>query len=404
VSWKILPLPDSQCVCHQDIRSQLGEKIVSSLPKIQKIIQQLATAILAGCLFHWLHVPVGWLLAPMLGGIAYAIIKGSPQPLPSTFKIVGQVIIGIVTATRLSPETLSVATTYAIPLLLCVFTTGSLSMFSGYLLSRWAGIDRTTGFLGFIPGAASSIVAMSEEMGADTIAVALIQYIRVLLVVLILPTAATLLFPANPDTQATASVVITNNLPTLPMLLNLLVLAVCSGLGIWGGKQLRLPSSGFLGPFLVGLVAFWMLPYQIQVPQPVFCAGQLLIGLYIGVQFDWQTARKLLRTVLIEVGLVIALIFICLGVGYEFHVVTHVDTVTAVLGFTPGGIEAMIATAMQLGGDTGLVLAMQLTRMLGILLIAPWLIAFLVKRGKHANSQPKEEEGLVEFNPDQAEF
>jgi membrane AbrB-like protein len=147
-----------------------------------------------------------------------------------------------------------------------------------------------------------------------------------------------------------------------------------------------------------------MLPYQIQVPQPVFCAGQLLIGLYIGVQFDWQTARKLLRTVLIEVGLVIALIFICLGVGYEFHVVTHVDTVTAVLGFTPGGIEAMIATAMQLGGDTGLVLAMQLTRMLGILLIAPWLIAFLVKRGKHANSQPKEEEGLVEFNPDQAEF
>lgn len=386
------------------MRSQLGEKTVSSLPKIQNIIQQLVTAIVAGSLFHWLHVPVGWLLAPMLGGIAYAIIKGSPQPLPSTFKIIGQVIIAIVSATRLSPETLSVARTYAIPLLLCVFTTGSLSMFSGYLLSRWAGIDRSTGFLGFIPGAASSIVAMSEEMGADTIAVALIQYIRLLLVVLILPTAATLLFPANPDTQITATVVIINNLPTLPMLLNLLVLAICGVLGIWGGRQLRLPSSGFLGPFLVGLVAFWMLPYQIQVPQPVFCAGQLLIGLYIGVQFDWQTARKLLRTVLIEVGLVIALILICLGVGYEFHVVTHVDTVTAVLGFTPGGIEAMIATVMQLGGDTGLVLAMQLTRMLGILLIAPWLVAFLVKRDKHANSQLKEEEGLAEFNPDHADF
>ncbi|MGH8000269.1 MAG: AbrB family transcriptional regulator [Brasilonema sp.] len=365
---------------------------------IKKIIQQLVTAILAGFLFHWLHIPVGWLVGPMLVGIAYAVIKGTLQPLPSTFKTVGQVIIGIVSATRLSPDTLSVATTYTIPVLLCVLTTVSLSMFSGYLLSRWAGIDRTTGFLGFIPGASSSIVAMSEEMGADTVTVAVIQYIRVLLVVLLVPTAATLLFPANPDTQATASVVITNHLPTLPMLLNLLVLAVCSCLGIWGGRQFRLPSSGFLGPFLVSLVVFGMLPYQIQVPQPLFCAGQLLIGLSIGVQFDWQTAHKLLRALFIEVGLVIVLILICLGIGYEFHVVTRVDTVTAVLGFTPGGIEAMIATVLQLGGDTGLVLAMQLTRMLSILLIAPWLVAFLIKRAKHAKSQPEEKEGLVEFN------
>ncbi|ARV58246.1 hypothetical protein BZZ01_06005 [Nostocales cyanobacterium HT-58-2] len=395
---KILPLPGSQSVCHQDENSLSTKKIVSSLPEIKKIIQQLITAILAGFFLHWLHTPVAWLLGPMLVGIAYAIIKGKLQPLPSRFKTVGQVIIGIVSATRLSPETLSTATTYSIPLLLCVFTTGSMSMLSGYLLSRWAGIDRTTSFLGFIPGSAASIVAMSEEMGADAIAVALIQYIRVLLVVLLVPTIASLLFPTHPDTQPTATVVITNNLPTLPMLLNLSVLAVCSGLGIWGGRQLRLPSSGFLGPFLVGLVAFWMLPYQFQVPQPIFYAGQLLVGLHIGVQFDWQTACKLLRAVLIEVGLVIALILICLGIGYEFHVITHVDTVTAVLGFTPGGIEAMIATVLQLGGDTGLVLAMQLTRMLGILLIAPWLVAFLVKRAKRANSQLEQAKELVEFN------
>jgi membrane AbrB-like protein len=344
-----------------------------------------------GISFSWLHVPVGWLLAPMLVGIAYAIIQGSRQPLPPAFKMVGQVIIGIFTATRFSPETLSVATTYAIPLLLCVFTTGSLSMFNGYLLSRWAGIDRTTAFLGFIPGAASSIVAMSEEMGADALTVALIQYVRVLLVVLLLPTTASLLFPVNPGTQVAAPVAMTNNLPSLPIILNLLVLAVCGVLGVWGGRRLRLPSSGFLGPFIVGLVTFWILPYQLQVPQFLFCAGLLLVGLSIGVQFDWQIAQKLLKAVLIEVGLVILLILSCLAVGYEFHVVTHVDTITAVLGFTPGGIEAMIATVMQLGGDTGLVLAMQLTRMLSILLIAPWLVAVLVKNVKRSEGESEGE-------------
>jgi uncharacterized membrane protein AbrB (regulator of aidB expression) len=55
---------------------------------------------------------------------------------------------------------------------------------------------------------------------------------------------------------------------------------------------------------------------------------------------------------------------------------------TAILGFTPGGIEAMVATVMQLGGNTGLVLAMQLTRMLSIIMIAPWLVAFLVKHSQ----------------------
>ncbi|MBD2014953.1 AbrB family transcriptional regulator [Microcoleus sp. FACHB-53] len=387
-----IPLPgfEENIVVTTDQNSIETEKTLK-LGTLIKTIALLAIAMVAGISFSWLHVPVGWLLGPMLVGIAHAIIQGSRQPLPPAFKMVGQVIIGIVTATRFSPETLSVATTYAIPLLLCVFTTGSLSMFNGYLLSRWAGIDRATAFLGFIPGAASSIVAMSEEMGADALTVALIQYIRVLLVVLLLPATASFLFPVNPGTQVAATVVITNILPSLPIILNLLVLAVCGGLGVWGGRRLRLPSSGFLGPFLVGLVTFWVLPYQLQVPQSLFCAGLLLVGLSIGVQFDWQIANKLLKAVLIEVGLVIVLMLSCLAVGYEFHVVTHVDTITAVLGFTPGGIEAMVATVMQLGGDTGLVLAMQLTRMLSILLIAPWLVAFLIKNVKKSDEQSEAE-------------
>ncbi len=358
----------------------------------KKTIALLAISMVAGIIFSQLQVPVGWLLGPMLVGISYAVIQGSRQPLPPVFRLVGQVIIGIVTATRFSPETLSVATKYTIPLLLCVFTTGSFSLFNGYLLSRWAGIDRSTGFLGFIPGAASSIVVMSEEMGADAIAVALIQYIRVLLVVILLPTTASFLFPLDSThTATTLTAPLTSNLPTLPIVLNLSLMALCGVLGVWVGRRLRLPSAGFLGPFFVSLVTFWTLPYQFETPSSVFGIGLLLIGLSIGVQFDWQTARKLLKAVFIEIGLVTVLIFVCLGIGYEFHLVTHVDTVTAVLGFTPGGIEAMIATVMQLGGDTGLVLAMQLTRMLSILLIAPWLVAFLVKKGKRSNSQSEGE-------------
>jgi hypothetical protein len=51
----------------------------------------------------------------------------------------------------------------------------------------------------------------------------------------------------------------------------------------------------------------------------------------------------------------------------------------------------MIATVMQLGGDTGLVLAMQLSRMLTVVLIAPWLVTFLIKNVKQSDEQSRGE-------------
>ncbi|MEO1184076.1 MAG: AbrB family transcriptional regulator, partial [Cyanobacteria bacterium J06636_27] len=257
---------------------------------------------------------------------------------------------------------------------------GCLSLFHGYLLSRWSGIDRVTGLVAFIPGAASSIVPIAEEMGADAVAVAVFQYLRLLLVVLLIPSAAGFFFPVDLNNSMTMGITLTaaNNY-SIPMWLNLIVLAGCCVVGMWGGNRLRLPAAGFLGTFLVGLVVFWSCPYDLIVPQWLFAVGLFCVGLSIGVKFDIKTANKLLKAVLIEIALVISLILLCIGVGYEFHVFTHVDTITSLLGFTPGGLEAMVATVMQLGGDTGLVLAMQLTRMLIIIALGPWLVNFVMK-------------------------
>jgi hypothetical protein len=108
-----------------------------------------------------------------------------------------------------------------------------------------------------------------------------------------------------------------------------------------------------------------------------------IYGVSIGLKFDWRVIRPLVKAVLIESALVLALILCCLGIAYEFHAITQINLETAILGLTPGGIEAMIATIMQLGGDTGLVMAMQMSRMLLIILTAPWLAKGLAKMGAH---------------------
>ena len=369
-------------------RKKWQQQLDSYLPQITIIASQLTVGIIAGLVFNWLQIPVGWLLGSMIGGIVYGAIQGNPQPLPKMFVTVGKAFIALYTAARFSWDTINVAATYAVPLLLCVLISGGLSLFHGYLLSRLSGIDRVTGLVAFIPGAASSIVPIAEEMGADAVAVAVFQSIRLLLVVLLIPSAAGFFFPADLNSSVTIAlcpsgicevIATTANNPSIPMWLNLIVLAGCCVVGMWGGNRLSLPASGFLGTFLVGLAVFWGSPYELQVPQWLFAVGLLCVGLSIGVKFDIKTVNKLLKAVLIEIALVISLILLCLGVGYEFHVFTHVDTITSLLGFTPGGLEAMVATVMQLGGDTGLVLAMQLTRMLIIIALGPWLVKFVMK-------------------------
>jgi uncharacterized protein len=357
---------------------QGAQQFRSRLSKIAIVAAQLTTAIVASIIFNWLHVPIAWLLAPMLVGIVYVIAQEYPQPLPATFSIVGQAIIALETSIRFSLDTLTIAASYAEPLLICVFITGIVSLLNGYLLWRWAGIDRVTGFLGSIPGASPSIVAMSEDMGADAIAVAILQYLRLLLVALTIPAIISLFFPVESTIEAVATVSSETH-KELPVLLNLGVLAGCGSLGVWGGRKLHLPASLFLGPFLVGLAACLLLPYQIQVPQSVFIGGLLLLGLSIGLKFNWQAVRKLLKAVLLEIVLVLLLILICLGTGYGFHLVTGVNPIAAILGSTPGGITPIMAMALQMDADSGLVLAMQMTRMLLILLFSPWFITFLRK-------------------------
>ncbi|HAC65869.1 MAG TPA: hypothetical protein DCF68_20640 [Cyanothece sp. UBA12306] len=348
------------------------------------IITPIGLAVVVGFLFDWLNFPVGWLLGPMIAGIIYAIIKNKPQPLPPSIIMVGKAIIGIATAFRFSPETISVVATYAIPVVVSIALTAALSILKGYLLSLWSGISRSTGFLASIPGTASAIVAMSEELGADPITVAILQYLRLLLVVFIVPTATIFFFPTIDQTQ-NPSFLLPSSDTTISIFWNLLLIAGCCFLGIWAGKLLRLPSSAFLGSFLVGLIVLWEMPDQLQVPLWLFDIGLLLVGLFIGVQFDWENARKLWKAVLIEIGLVISLIIGCFIVGYEFHNFTNVDLITSLLSFTPGGLEAMIATVNELGGDAGLVLAIQLTRMLAIILIGPGLITIIVKQIKLTN-------------------
>ncbi|MHC5731715.1 MAG: AbrB family transcriptional regulator, partial [Nostoc sp.] len=113
----------------------------------------------------WLNAPLGWLLGPLVVGIVYAMSQKSPQPMSPAFSIIGQAVLGISVATEFSWDSVTMMSTYAIPLLICIAITSSASILNGYLLSRLGGLDWSTALLASIPCIIPSLITLSEEVG-----------------------------------------------------------------------------------------------------------------------------------------------------------------------------------------------------------------------------------------------
>lgn len=334
------------------------------LKYIRAILEPILIAIGICTILTQLNVPVAWLIGSLLTGIVYAIMKGQPQPLPSIFLIIGKALIGVTAAARFAPDNILIVITYLIPLLLAFMLTASLSMLNGYLIARWSGIKLITSLLGAIPGTASANVAISHEFGADPPVVAVLQYLRLLMVALLVPIIAGLI---NSDTA-----ILTPEIPIsirfqAAFIENLIALTLCCALGIGTGRILKLPTKEFLGSFLWGIALFGVFPNHYTIPRPLIIIALLLIGLSAGLKFNWHNIAGLGRAVMLEIILVLILIVCCLGIAYVLHLFTTIDLTTAILAFAPGGMEAMIATSNQLGGNTGLVLTIKFINQLLII-------------------------------------
>lgn len=351
-------------------------------------ITLLVAAAGTGSLFTWLGVPVGWLLGAMVAGMAAAALRGGPEAIPVWWQALAQAVIGIYSGTRFPISELRTLGFHLLPLLAAVVLTVGFSLLNGYLLWRWTGIDKATGFMGSLPGAASGMVAMSGELGADPMAVAILQYLRMVIVAFVVPVAVHGLFPAGSGAAALVGATAAGGpaLASEPLGLapDLLLLAAIGAAGALIGRLIRLPSPTFLGPFLAVLIASWTLPVNLYLPDPLFSAGLALMGIAIGGRFNVSMARRLGRVAVVDALLVMGLIGLCLAVGYLFHLATGVSALNAVLGSTPGAMEVMVASSVQMGGDAGLVLAMQIFRWLMILLAGPWVAARLLGRGPAA--------------------
>jgi uncharacterized protein len=123
-----------------------------------------------------------------------------------------------------------------------------------------------------------------------------------------------------------------------------------------------------MGPLILGVSLEGMGVMHLAWPPGVPEAAFLVLGVYVGLLFDWSSIKRagpLFPFVLASTaGLVVA----GAGLGWALVALTGIDGLTAYLATTPGGIDSVAIMALGSGADAPLVLAVQMLRLFAVVL------------------------------------
>jgi membrane AbrB-like protein len=337
-----------------------------------------------------LAVPSPALFAGLLVATVLALSGQAPERVPPTATTVAQAVIGVVIGLLAQPDTLSGLTRDWVPVLLISLGTLVVSMAAGLLLGLRRGVTPLTGMLALTAGGASGLVAISRDLGGDERLVAVVQYLRVGLVTATMPVVAALAFGGTSGAAAAA--------PGPPWWHGMVLLVVCAGAGVPLARLTRMPAGGLLGPMLVAIALNLAgIADGASVPAVVVEIAYAVIGWQAGVRFTRASLRTVIGALPAALALIVAIIAACAGLGLLLSALTGASLLDGYLATTPGGVYAVLATAISSGSDVTFVVAVQVLRVIVMLLLAPAL-ARLARRwsgGRHEPDEPRAVEGQV---------
>src|SRR4051812_42593513 len=262
----------------------------------------------------------------MLIGIFWAL-GGATIRLPRSAFVAGQALIGCLIARSVTTALLTSLLQSWPVMTAAVLGTLAASPLVGWLLVRFGSLPGSTAAWGTSAGAASAMVAMSQEFGADPLLVAMMQYLRVIFVVLTAFLVAGLwLGPEHPvsGVVATAS---TRSADT--SLLSLIETLAIAATGAWLGLRLKIPAGGLLVPMALAALLQGAGYLTITLPKEFLLFGYGAIGLSIGLRFSRDLLRRTVRALPEMLAGTFALIGLCCISALVLLRVPHTDALTA---------------------------------------------------------------------------
>ncbi|WP_010273168.1 AbrB family transcriptional regulator [Paenibacillus senegalensis] len=340
-------------------------------------LESLTVAVLFGFLFTWLRVPIPWMLGPIAGLVIWSTLIKKPVAASRSMRNSGLIVLGYLIGSSFTIEAGREIIRQLPWMTLSTVLMVLISLFMGWVLARWMKISLSTAIIGTIPGGLSQVAVLAEEVkDADPGTVIVMQTIRVLTVIFLVPFLA---FHTFSNGQVSTAGILEDTAESAPIgQITLIVAAVL--ISPWLAGKLRVPTPYFLGPVLAAIGFVFLDWHPPHLPELWINLAQIAVGAHLGTSIqlnhlsNWRSLvpRSLANSLLtVAVSLLISAILV-----YS----QPISYLTAFLSTAPGGMAEMSVTAAMTGGDIAVVSAYQLFRILFILVLVPPIVKWLLNR------------------------
>ena len=331
-------------------------------------------------------VPSAALFAALVVGVALALTSLAPSRVPRTAGIAAQGVLGVYIGTMVHQDAVGALGSDWPTVIAIAVATLLLSIVAGALLGLHRDVTPLTGSLALVAGGASGLVAIARELGGDDRVVSVVQYLRVGLVTASMPVVVTLIYHAD-KSHAAAPVTETDSAPwylSVAMLIGLVLV------GATVGKLIRLPGAGLLGPMaLTVALEVTGLSFGLAVPVLLVQVGYMVIGWQAGLAFTRESLRAIGRMLPAAIALIVALGVATAGLGVVLAHFTGLTPLEGYLATSPGGVYAVLATAVETGSNVTFIIAAQVVRILLMLFAAPLMARSVVWMSKRLSRQTR---------------
>lgn len=325
----------------------------------------LAVTTVLVAIFHAVGLPAAFLLGAM-GAAMLVAGRGTSLKLPRSLFTLAQAVVGCLIARNFTPALAHTVGHHITLFVGVVATVLLLATALGMALTRLHVLPGNTALWGSFPGAATVMVLLSDSFGADLRLVALMQYLRVVVVAVLASLVGH--FWGHPSTALHHPVWFAPvGFPSFAILITIVLI------GGLVGPRLPIPA----GPLLLSMVFTTFLQnvgnQRLELPQLLLAASYLVVGWAIGLRFTrdvFRTAAHALPGVLTSIT---ALVTSCAAIGGVLTRFAHIDALTAYLATSPGGADSVAIIAAGTTADVPFVMAVQTGRFVAVLLLGPVL-------------------------------
>lgn len=353
-----------------------------------RFLVALGAALVGGILFKLLHIPIPWLLGPMIVTLIVSNTAKVKLVWPGKLRQAAMITVGYtiglsLTGTALREMSLQLPSMLLMTALLLLFCA-----FIALVISRLSHTDYKSALLGSVPGGLSQVLLLAEETkGTNITLVTVTQVIRLMVIVICIPLLAhsplISRYDAGSFATTTASV-LGSTTPSSSVLWsslfpNIVLFAAVGVVCAMVGDKIKFPTAYLLGPAIGTAALQFAGIHGPELPSLFVNAAQLMIGVYVGLLLKPQQLERKLRTLLLAVASGVLMLLGALGLSVLLSKLQSVSEATAMLSLAPGGMDQMGIIAHAIHADLSMVAGYQLFRMFFIFFAVPPLIRLVFK-------------------------